>query len=61
MQAEKYQLQTTEIPKRIFTKVPIDLTVEIPTSHCGSKINLVMINHLISWPMVKANLIKKPQ
>ena len=39
MQADKYQLQTTEIPKRVFAKASIDLTVEMPTSHYGNKIS----------------------
>ena len=54
MQADKYQLQTTEIPKRAFAKVSIDLIVEMPTSHYGNKNILVMVDHLTSWPMVKA-------
>ena len=51
-QADKYQLQTTEIPKRAFAKVFIDLIVEMPTSHYGNKNILVMVDHLTSWPMV---------
>ena len=54
MQADKYQLQMTEIPKRAFAKVSTDLIVEIPTSHYGNKNILVMVDHLTSWPMVKA-------
>ena len=54
MQADKYQLQTTEIPKGAFAKVFIDLIVEMPTSHYGNKNILVMVDHLTSWPMVKA-------
>ena len=54
MQADKYQLQTTEIPKRAFAKVSIDLNVEMPTSHNGNKNILAMVDHLTSWPMVKA-------
>ena len=54
MQADKYQLQTTEIPKRAFAKVSIDLIFEMPTSHYGNKNILVMVDHLTSWPMVKA-------
>ena len=37
MQADRYQLQTTEIPKRPFAKVAIDLIVELPVSHMGTK------------------------
>ena len=33
MQADKYQLQTTEIPKKAFANVSFDLIVEMPTSH----------------------------
>ena len=54
MQADKYQLHTTEIPKRAFDKVYIDLIVEMPTSHYGNKNILVMVDHLTSWPMVNA-------
>ena len=39
MQADKYQLQKTEIPKRAFAKVSIDLIVVIPTLHYGNKIS----------------------
>ena len=41
MQADKYQLQTTEIPKRAFGKVSIDLIVDLPLSHNGNKNILV--------------------
>ena len=30
-----------------------DLIVEMPTSHYGNKNILVMVGHLISWPMGK--------
>ena len=53
IQADKYQLQTTEIPNRAFAKVSIDLIVEIPTSHNVNKKISVMVDHLTSWPMVK--------
>ena len=59
MQADKYQLQTTEIPKRAFAKVSIDLIVEIPTSHYGNKNIFVMVDHLTTWPMVKGILDKE--
>ena len=39
MQADKYQLQTTEIPNRAFAEVSIDLIVEMLTSHYGNKIS----------------------
>ena len=54
MQADKYQLQTTEISKRAFAKVSIQLIVEMPTSYYGNKNILVMVDCLTSWPMVKA-------
>ena len=53
-QADKYQLQTTEIPLKPFARVSIDLVVDLPTSHDGNKNILVMINHLTGWPMAKA-------
>ena len=37
LQAEKYKLQTTEIPKKPFAKVSVDLIVELPVSHSGNK------------------------
>ena len=37
MQADKYQLQTTEIPNTAFGKVSIDLIVDLPMSHSGNK------------------------
>ena len=36
MQADKYQLQMTEIP-RAFAKVSADLILELPTSHYANK------------------------
>ena len=54
MQADKYQLQTTEKLKRAFAKVSIDLIVEMPTSHDGNKNILVMVDHLTSLPVLKA-------
>ena len=54
MQADKYQLQTTEIPGRAFTKVSADLIVELPTSHFNNKSILVMVDHLTGWPIAKA-------
>ena len=54
LQADKYQLQTTEIPLKPFAKVSIDLVVDLPTSHDGNKNILVMVDHLTSWPMAKA-------
>ena len=39
LQAEKFQLQTTEIPKKPFAKVSVDLIVELPVLHSGNKKN----------------------
>ena len=54
MQADKYELQTTEIPNRAFGKVSIDLIVDLPVSHHGNKHILVMVDHLTSWPIATA-------
>ena len=54
LQAEKYQLQTTGIPKKPFAKVSVDIIVEIPASHSGNKNILVMTDHLTGWPIATA-------
>ena len=54
MQADKYQLQTMEIPERAFAKVSVDLNVELPTSHYHNKNILVMVDYLTGWPIAKA-------
>ena len=54
LQADRYQLQTTEIPLKPFAKVSIDLLVDLPTSHEGNKNILVMVDHLTGWSMAKA-------
>ena len=54
MQADKYQLQTIEIPGRAFGKVSADLIVELPSSHYNNKNILVMVDHLTGWPIAKA-------
>ena len=54
MQADKYQLQTMEIPGRAFAKVSVDLIVELPTSHYHNKNTLVMVDHFTWWPFAKA-------
>ena len=54
LQAEKYQLQTTEIPKKPFAKVSVDLIVELPVSHSGNKNILVVTDHLTGWPIATA-------
>ena len=48
LQADKYQLQATEIPNKAFAKVSIDLIVDLPVSHHGNKNILVMIDKLTS-------------
>ena len=52
-QADKYQLQMTEIPKRAFGKVSVNLTVDLPLSHNGNKNKLVMVDQLTSWPIAR--------
>ena len=59
LQADKYQLQTTEIPLKPFAKVSIDLVGDLPTSHNGNKNILVMVDCLTGWPMAKAILDKE--
>ena len=54
MQADKYQLQMTEIPRTAFDKVSADLIVKLPISHYHNKNILVMADHLIGWPIAKA-------
>ena len=46
LQADKYQLQTTEIPLKSFAKVSINLVVDLPTSHDGNKNILSNLNFL---------------
>ena len=53
MQADKYQLQTMEIPVKALAKVSVDLIVELPTSHYHNKNILVMVDHLTGWPIAK--------
>ena len=54
MQADNYQLQTTEIPRRAFENVSVDLIVELPISHYNNKNILVIIHHLTGWPIARA-------
>ena len=42
-----------EIPGRAFTKVSVDLIVELPTSHYYNKNILVMVDNLTGWPIAK--------
>ena len=53
MEADKYQLQTTEIPGRAFSKVSVDLIVELPISHYHNKNILAIVEHLTWWPIAK--------
>ena len=53
MQTNKYELQTTEIPRRAFAKVSVDLNVELPILHYNNKNILVMVNHLTGWPFAR--------
>ena len=46
LQADKCQLQTTEIPLKPFANVSIVLVVDVPTSHNGNNNILVMVDHL---------------
>ena len=54
MQADKYQLQTMEIPGRAFVKLSVDLIVELPFAHYHNKNILVMVDHPTGWPIAKA-------
>ena len=49
--ADKYQLQTTEIPDQPFVKVGIDLIVDLDISHKGNKNILVVVDHLTGYPI----------
>ena len=51
LQAEKYQVQKTEIPKKPFAKVSVDLIVEPSFSYSGNKNIVVMTDHLTGWPI----------
>ena len=53
MQANKYHLQTTEIPGIAFAKVSVDLILELPTSHYHNKNILVMVDPLTRWLIAK--------
>ena len=54
LQAEKYQLQTTDIPKKPFAKVSVDLIVELHVSCSGNKNISLMTDHLAGWPIATA-------
>ena len=41
----------TEIPNRPFDKIAIDLVTECETSAPGNKHILMIIDHLIGWPV----------
>ena len=51
MTADKYQLETTEIPNQAFSKIGMDLIVELDVSHQGNKNILVIVDHLTSYPL----------
>ena len=51
LKADKYQLQTTEIPDQPFAKVGIDLIVDLDVSHSGNKNILVVVDHLTGFPI----------
>ena len=51
MTKDQYQLETTEIPHQAFSKVGIDLIVELDISHQGNKNILVIVDHLTSFPI----------
>ena len=54
MTADKYQIQTTDIPFRAFAKDSVHLIVDLPLTQHGNKNIVVMIDHLTGWPMAKA-------
>ena len=54
MQANKYQLQTTEIPRGVSVKVSVDLIVELSILHYNNKNILVMVNHLTRCHIARA-------
>ena len=54
LEVEKYQLQTTEIPKKPFVRVSVELKVKLPVSHSGNRIILVMTDHLTGWLIATA-------
>ena len=51
MTSDEYQLQTTEIPHQAFSKVGIDLIVDLGKSHQGNNNILVIVDHLTSFPI----------
>ena len=46
--ADKYQLQTTEIPFQPFAKVSVDLIVDLPLTHQDNK-NVVMVDLWLAY------------
>ena len=54
LQAEKCQLQTTEIPKKPLLRSQLTLKWSFPVSHSGNKIILVMTDHFTGWPIAAA-------
>ena len=51
MTSDEYQLQTTEIPHQAFSKVGIDLIVDLCKSHQANNNILVIVDHLTSFPI----------
>ena len=51
LQAKQYKLQTTEILKKPFAKVSVDLIVELHVLHSGNKNILVITDHLTGQPI----------
>ena len=51
--ADKYQLQTTEIPHQHFAKVLVDLIVDLPLSPIGNKNILVLVVPLSGFPIAE--------
>ena len=52
--AVKYQLQTAEIPHQPFTKVSINLKVELSLSYKGKKNIVVLVDHFSDWCIAEA-------
>ena len=52
--ADKYHLQTTEIPHQPFAIVSVDLIVDLPVSHKGNKNIVVMVDHLSGFLSAEA-------
>ena len=51
--ADKYQLQTTEIPHQPFDKVSVYLIVDLTLSHKGNKNILAMVDQISGFPIAE--------